>query len=145
MCFERWESSEPELHSQQPSDRVVLVADERAPGTARHAVRALAQGFDPDCRDNAELLVTETVTNAVLHANGAAVEVCFWVRAGMLDVLVIDGGRGFVARRPAPDARARGGLGLPLVDTLALRWGSSAAAPGAVWFQLATYSGLRSV
>ena len=89
--------------------------------------------------------MTETVTNAVRHAHGAAVEVCFWVRAGTLDVLVVDGGRGFVARPPAPDARARGGLGLPLLDTLALRWGSSAAAPGAVWFQLATYSGLRSV
>ena len=145
MCFERWESSEPELHSQHPSDRVVLVADERAPGTARHAVRALAEGFDRDCRDNAELLVTEAVTNAVLHAHGAAVEVSFWVRAGILDVLVIDGGGGFVARPPAPAARARGGLGLPLLDTLALRWGSSAAAPGAVWFELATGSGLRSV
>jgi anti-sigma regulatory factor (Ser/Thr protein kinase) len=137
MGFERWESSKPKLHTEPPSRQIVLVADEYAPGRARHTVRALTEGYDPECRQTAELLVTEAVTNAVTHADGHAVEVSFWIREGILDVLVIDGGEGFVAQPRVERSQERGGRGLPLIDTLVLSWGSSPDSPGAVWFEIA--------
>ena len=136
--FERWESSRPTIHAQRPNGKRFLAADDAAPAKARRAVRALTRAFAPQCRDDADLLVTEVVSNAVLHGPGAAIEVCFWVRPGTLDVLVVDGGGGFVPPPPTAGTRARGGRGLPLLDALALHWGSSVDAPGAVWFQLAT-------
>jgi anti-sigma regulatory factor (Ser/Thr protein kinase) len=136
MGFERWEGSKPKLHTEQPSSQIVLVADEYAPGTARHKVRALMAGFDPECKETAELLVTEAVTNAVLHAGALAIDISFWIRDKILNVLVIDGGKGFVAEPPGDGPKDRGGRGLPLIDTLAMSWGSSPDSPGAVWFQI---------
>jgi signal transduction histidine kinase len=81
--------------------------------------------------------VTEVVTNAVQHARGDHVDLKLWLRGETLDVLVSDGGAGFIARARADDDRRTPGWGLMLVDAQALRWGSSNGPPGAVWFEVA--------
>lgn len=131
MMFERWDDHEPALHAEQPSAHLVLVADDEAPGTARRAVRALHGGLDYRCLEITELLVTEVVTNAVLHGGRGDVEVSFWIRDGALDILVVDTGPGLIS---PPRLREAGGRGLSLVDQLALHWGSSPEPLSVVWF-----------
>lgn len=81
-----------------------------------------------------ELLVTELVSNSVLHGNGEIQEVGLDVRAGprQIHVTVTDDGPGF-----DPDQVQSDGFGLLLVGQLADRWGSDRR-PGrsAVWFLL---------
>jgi anti-sigma regulatory factor (Ser/Thr protein kinase)/CheY-like chemotaxis protein len=83
----------------------------------------------------ATLLVSELVTNAVVHA--ASKSRCSVREAGdALRVEVVDWGPGVVKMREiAP--MAVGGRGLHIVDRLASTWGTSAARGAkAVWFQL---------
>src|SRR4051794_31303451 len=108
MAFERWEDHKPTLHAGQPNRRLVVVANYDAPAMARRALRELDLGLDPECIQIASLLVTEVVTNAVLHAGAREIEVSFWVRDGTLDILVEDGGPGFI---PRPAARHPGQAG----------------------------------
>jgi anti-sigma regulatory factor (Ser/Thr protein kinase) len=134
MAFEHWEDRKPPLHAEQPNGHLVVGANYDAPATARRALRALDAALDRESVEIAALLVTEVVTNAVLHAAGGEIEVSFWVSDGTLDILVEDGGPGFIPR-PAPRQPGRaGGWGLYLVDQLVLRWGSWAQPASAVWF-----------
>jgi PAS domain S-box-containing protein len=103
---------------------------------ARHltAERAAVAGVDAD---DAELLVTELVTNALRHG-GPGVDL--WLRplpAGGLRLEVVDGrgGRAPTVQRPSDDAE--GGRGLVIVQTLAARWGTERLAAGKqVWCEL---------
>ena len=54
---------------------LVLASDEDSPRAARHAVRELCRGRDSICIADAELVVSELVTNAVVHATGDGVTV----------------------------------------------------------------------
>jgi anti-sigma regulatory factor (Ser/Thr protein kinase) len=115
-----------------------LPANQDAPARARQAVREITGGaFPDDDRWRAELIVTELVTNAVLHGPGGPV------------VLVLDFGgdgvRGQVAD-PGPGIRRQqlvrrrateeGGRGLFLVDALSDGWGLSED-QSRVWFEIA--------
>jgi len=87
-------------------------------------------------RDDALLLTSELVTNAVLHGRS---EVCLEVErdAAVLRVTVVDEN----SRYPQPvveDLDALDGRGLALVASLARRWGVTDRPMGkAVWFELA--------
>lgn len=111
----------------------LLLARPEAVTTARHAVRALPVE-DPV---TVELLTSELVSNAVLHAACDPSE-SILVRArcnGAVRVEVCDEGGG----EPAPqDAEplAEHGRGLMLVDALASRWGTYGDQPRCVWFEL---------
>ncbi|CAL9645814.1 SpoIIE family protein phosphatase [Streptomyces sp. enrichment culture] len=127
------------------------MADLNAPGTssrrfprwpesvakARRFVRAAVRDVAPDVVDTAELLVSELVTNAVLHAR-TDIEVSARVDSGTVRVGVRD-------RRPDRELLPQGcpayagtGQGLALVGRLASRYGVEAAADGkTVWFELA--------
>ncbi|WP_230205258.1 ATP-binding protein [Parafrankia elaeagni] len=100
-----------------------MSGDPRAAGEARDRLgQVLDQlGVGGDAADIALLLVSELVTNAVLHArDDAAVE----IRANS-DVLWV-GVDDRDSRRPAVqpvDAGALGGRGLRLVDVLSDDWG----------------------
>src|ERR1700730_957419 len=96
-----------------------------APAIARAAVGGLCeQAGLTDARCQAlQLLVSEIVTNAVLHSNGPAdtpIRLAAHAADDAVRVEVDDGGRGFTR---GDAARARGGWGLRLVEKEARRWG----------------------
>ncbi|HEY2791891.1 MAG TPA: SpoIIE family protein phosphatase [Micromonosporaceae bacterium] len=90
-----------------------------------------------DLADDAMLLVTELVTNAVLHA-GSDISLTVEAEETRLTVVVRDGNRGDL---PEPgrigSPMATSGRGLMLVDRIAHRWGTTHEADGKlVWFEL---------
>jgi anti-sigma regulatory factor (Ser/Thr protein kinase) len=122
--------------------RTVLPCDASSVGVARRLLRReLAAAGDPDLvdadlLDAAGLLVSELVTNAVVHAR-TDVTLRVLLRRGVLRIEVTDGSPIVPApRRPA--GLAGTGRGLQLVDRLADRWGVSKARRGkTIWFELA--------
>jgi anti-sigma regulatory factor (Ser/Thr protein kinase) len=117
----------------QPLVDAVLPCDRASPAAARHLVDASLhdRGLD-DVRDEASLLVSEVVTNAVRHA-GSGVAVHVDLVDETVRVTVTDHGPGWPQRREA----TVGGWGLNLVQTIATRWGAFAATDGkTVWFEL---------
>jgi serine/threonine-protein kinase RsbW len=119
------------------SVEVVLRADERAPRVARHVVAShLGDFVAPSVLANAELLISELVTNSVRHSGVAAGEpLTVRVELGQTwcRVQVEDPGRdGVIAPRPA-DAVQGSGMGLNVVQMLSERWGVERASEGGTW------------
>jgi anti-sigma regulatory factor (Ser/Thr protein kinase) len=114
-----------------------LPAEPQSAGRARRYVcEALTDLRYADVVDVAELLVSELVTNALLHA-GTDVRLRVIPDVERVRIEVAD-------RSPIPVVlrRARGtattGRGLALVDALAAHWGSRIEPDGKiVWFELA--------
>ena len=105
--------------------------------TARRFVRQMmADGDTAADVDTASLLVTEIVTNAVLHAR-PPMTVRIRVEA---DVVRIEVGDGSAARPRLQNfsATAATGRGLRLVESLAARWGVRSEPRGGkvVWFEV---------
>jgi anti-sigma regulatory factor (Ser/Thr protein kinase) len=89
--------------------------------------------------EDATLLVSELVTNAVRHALRAGVdEVELRIRTDRrrIRVIVSDPGGGFVASPRLPTASESSGWGLYLVDRIADRWGVITRDRNEVWFEL---------
>ncbi len=116
---------------------VVLPCDSTAAGRARRLVVAecRAAGLSHDSADGAELLVSEVVTNAVIHGR-SEVRLGVCATSDRLRVEVGDDN----SRRPAraaADADALDGRGLSIIDLLASRWGVDDGAVGkVVWFEI---------
>jgi len=105
--------------------RIELAADSSAPRRARRLAAAVA-GVPPARRADVELIVSELVTNAVVHAglgedDTIALELSKDGEA--LRIAVEDGGAfdGFAAAA-GPARAGDGGLGLRLVAALCERW-----------------------
>jgi len=128
-------------------------AERQAPATAvltlqpRTDAAALARKFvhdhrdhlDPDIIENAQLLVSEIVTNAVRHGAG---EICLTIRLDPpgIGVAVTDTGDALptVPSTPPPDDQPSG-RGLLIVDAVASEWGVSPRWPPpgkTVWFDV---------
>lgn len=108
-----------------------------SPGEARRFVRrSLGKvALHEDLVDAVELLVSELVTNAVVHASSRP-RVTLLVQADRVRVEVTDDDPALPARRE-PDADRPGGRGLLLLDRLASAWGAEPAEPGkVVWFEV---------
>jgi anti-sigma regulatory factor (Ser/Thr protein kinase) len=108
-----------------------------APARARRALRSLDRTL-ADLREDVDLLVSELVSNAVLHANADRIE--FQAASGPESVWieVSDPGPGFrpsEARRE-PSVTGEGGYGLNIVDMVANRWGATTHGEGRVWFEI---------
>jgi len=126
--------------------RTVLPCDASSVGKARRLLRqelaALGaadldnSGFvAPDLVDAAGLLVSELVTNAVMHAR-TDVTLHVTVRRGVLRIEVTDGSPVVPTPRRA-SGLAGTGRGLQLVDRLSDRWGVDKARKGkTIWFEL---------
>lgn len=113
-----------------------LPCDPRSVGAARRFVtsRLVAWGHSA-LTDTAALLVSELVTNALLHA-GSAVSVAVSDTEGCVRVEVADTSP--VHPRQRHNSLVSGtGRGLVLVDRLARGWGAEQRDTGkAVWFEL---------
>lgn len=106
-----------------------------APALARRSLASwFAGGLERDQLRKAELLVSELVTNAVMHGRGK-ITLRAQVDENRVLVEVIDEGGGFerIARRD--DFDSVGGRGLAIVDSEASRWGIHEGTTH-VWFEL---------
>lgn len=115
-----------------------LSVDTEAPGTARGLVReAVGLELPAERVDALLLLVTEVVTNAILHGPpepdgkiGLRLE-----RDGrIVRIIAIDDGHHFSPELAEPGDPPH--FGLYLVDSLADRWGVSIDGEKAIWFEI---------
>lgn len=117
--------------------RATLPPEDRSPAAARQIVRkaVMTAGLE-HVLDEALLLTTELVTNALVHG-GTEVELVVEVEELRLKVEVSDRGDGRVLMATAPSEEREGGRGIWLVDALATVWGTRHSPDGkTVWFEL---------
>jgi anti-sigma regulatory factor (Ser/Thr protein kinase) len=106
-----------------------------APALARRSLtRSFAGEVERDALRTAELLVSELVTNAVMHGRGK-ITLRAQVDEDRLLVEVIDEGEGFERTVRHSDFDNVGGRGLAIVDAEASRWGIHEGTTH-VWFEL---------
>ena len=112
-----------------------LPASPTSPRDARAFVRDLLSTDDAALVSSVELLVSELVTNAVVHASSAPrIEVHLGRES--VRVAVRDDDPAMPAPR-IPDQARPGGRGLHLVESIATRWGAEPSEHGkVVWFEI---------
>ena len=118
---------------------VRLARDPDSAAEARRALEAMAGRLAPRRLEDARLLVSELVTNAIRHAELEAEDTITLVleaREELLRIEVCDPGPGFELREPVPDPSRPSGWGLYLVRELADRWGVELDGQTRVWFEL---------
>ena len=112
--------------------RVELPYIFQAPRVARNAVRDALHGLTlPAPQEDIDLVISELVTNAVVHAQ-PPIELVVLVGRGALRIEVCDG----LAMSPVipTSERLELGCGLTIVDNLTDRWGWLVRPPGkCVW------------
>jgi anti-sigma regulatory factor (Ser/Thr protein kinase) len=118
-----------------------LTARLRHSRTAPRVARARLAEFDHGLPSNrlcdAELLLSELVSNAVKYGGHGDIDVIFERDDGRFRTEVVDEGHGFIAALRDPgDVHTPGGWGLPLVQTLSDRWGAHEDSTH-VWFEFA--------
>ena len=129
--------------SARPEIALRLPAAVEAPYLARRRLDELGAYLPRDRLEDARLLVSELVTNALRHTDAVGEE-AIGLRAEAtseaVHVEVSDPGSGFTppprpVPRPTPDAAT--GRGLYSVDRLSDRWGMArTAGESAVWFEI---------
>jgi two-component sensor histidine kinase len=115
-----------------PRIHLELRAGPDAPADARASLPRQRGMLSPACLQVVGLVLSELVTNAVMHGRGAVEVLLEPLRGGGVRGHVADQGDGTVALRPRADDT--GGMGLRLVDAVA-RWGVHAP-PTRVWFEV---------
>ena len=138
-------SSETQPHDEQSVLELELEQNREAPSRARAAIAGFSENRDFDAATLATLtlLVSEVVTNAVVHCDlQPAADICLVARVdrGVLRVEVTDRGRGFTPAPRDPD-RVDRGFGLYLLEKEATRWGVDRLGGTTVWFELALSAG----
>ena len=117
--------------------RLDLPFTSQAPATAREQLRLFA-GHLPDVTvDDAVVMVSELVTNALVHGR-PEITLRLWLTADRLTVAVADLGESMLACA-VPRLQQASGRGLIIVDALATRWGvswPSRRVGKQVWFEL---------
>ncbi|HYD08670.1 MAG TPA: SpoIIE family protein phosphatase [Acidimicrobiales bacterium] len=115
----------------------VLPSDPGSAAAARHFVSDVLADWGDDLVATAELLVSEVVTNAVLHSTGP-VELRIVCDVDRVRIAVADESGERPASMPdVVDLEATSGRGLLLVDALSVGWGVEPWGVGKrVWFDL---------
>jgi anti-sigma regulatory factor (Ser/Thr protein kinase) len=109
-----------------------------APSIARSYLRQFAAGMLPTPLDDAVLMVSELVTNALVHGR-PEITLRLAFEHDRLTVAVGDSGEGRLTCAAPPQNQPSGG-GLVVVNALATRWGVSRTRDQVgkqVWFELA--------
>ena len=108
--------------------------------TARRALDRLANLLPPERLEEVRLVVSELVTNCILHAGlspNDRISVSVSTSGDSVRGRVCDPGCGFeVPSEPSPRSTLRGGWGLPIVDKLTDRWGVEQNSQVCVWFEI---------
>ena len=108
--------------------------------TARNALDQLTDLLPPEKLDDVRLVVSELVTNSILHAGLSAddqILLTVTVADGAVRGSVCDPGPGFgMPSEPSPRSDLRGGWGLPIVETISDRWGVERNKHACVWFEI---------
>ena len=99
---------------------------------ARRLVNGHTTSLGAEQREDAVLMVSELVTNAVVHGVGA-ISLRIDVEADAVRIEVADDGN--VALAPSPEPGAHGGWGLRIVEQLSDDWGVLEGSTK-VWFRL---------
>jgi anti-sigma regulatory factor (Ser/Thr protein kinase) len=108
-----------------------------AAALARRALDRLAGEVDQRRLDDARLLVSELIANAVEHVEQQGIiELHVDNDDERLRVEVLDPGEGFTADGHRPPDQAESGWGLHFVSRIADRWGAERGGRGRVWFEL---------
>jgi anti-sigma regulatory factor (Ser/Thr protein kinase) len=120
--------------------QLTLGRDSQAPRSARRAILRWSENMPLDAirRELLELLVSETVTNAVRHSEAheqAPIGLTASFHEDEVLVTVTDRGSGRLPRMRTPSG-AQGGYGLRIVDRESRRWGVERAADTSVWFAI---------
>lgn len=112
------------LESPAPDLRQRLPRSPEAAGQARRFMRDLLadMGAARESVENAELVVSELVTNAVRHGEGA-IQLRVSLEAASARIEVVDEGQGNVSAVRPREPDESGGWGLHIVEQLAERWG----------------------
>jgi anti-sigma regulatory factor (Ser/Thr protein kinase) len=119
---------------------VRLAPDPEVVTTARHALDRLADLLPPEKLEEVRLVVSELVTNSILHAGLSSdeqISLMVSVSASSVRGRVCDPGPGFeVPSKAYPRPDLRGGWGLPIVETISDRWGVERNRHVCVWFEI---------
>ena len=108
--------------------------------TARHTLDGLADLLPAEKLEDVRLVVSELVTNSILHAGLSTedqISLTVKVSAGSVRGRVCDPGSGFEApSEPHPRPDLSGGWGLPIVEKISDRWGVEHNSHACVWFEI---------
>jgi anti-sigma regulatory factor (Ser/Thr protein kinase) len=108
--------------------------------TARHALDRLANLLPSEKVEDVRLVVSELVTNSILHARLSPddkISLTVTVSDGAVHGSVCDPGPGFgMPSEPTPRPDLSGGWGLPIVETISDRWGVKRNGNACVWFEI---------
>ena len=118
---------------------VRLPAEPSALFLARAAVVAVSSGLPNSVVSDAELLTSEVVANAILHANSDlhATVIVRVERGDSVRVEVVDQGPAFGANPRESGPGSDGGWGWFLVNAVATAWGIEPEGTGKkVWFEV---------
>lgn len=119
--------------------RVTFPLAPEAPSRARDVVAQELASLPTKVREDATLLVSELITNAVRHAptsDRPEAELRIRSDPGRVRVVVADPGGGFVPSPRLPTVYDGSGWGLYLVDRIADRWGVLTEDQTEVWFEI---------
>jgi anti-sigma regulatory factor (Ser/Thr protein kinase) len=115
---------------------LALERTDTAPHEARRALANFDHGLTGQRLEDADLLLSELVSNAVKYGGDGDVTVHFEQRASCFRAEVVDEGDGFVPKRRDPtDGDVLGGWGISLVEALSDRWGTHVGSTH-VWFEI---------
>lgn len=114
-----------------------LPKETTAPAQARRLLDCVAERLPQRRLEDARLLVSEVVANAVEHVETPGhIEILVRFEDGRLRVEVTDPGDGFEPP-PARDPANSRGWGLQFVRTLSDEWGVADGGGTRVWFEMA--------
>ncbi|MEV5984214.1 ATP-binding protein [Streptomyces sp. NPDC052051] len=128
--------------------RFELAAHPQSVARARQLTRARLTGWSvgEDACDTATLIVSELVTNAIVHTAGASVVCELQDEGDVVRIAVRDEGCAPGEPHPVPQrCEEEHGRGLLLVEALSLAWGTQKAGAGLlVWAELARTTDQRT-